>query len=256
MFLKFTKRLFGKILSLIEKNISIRYLGSSYGGWYILNNYLSDNLIVISAGAGEDISFDIEMLNSFQCKVFIIDPTPRAVQHIEYVKQNLGKGKSLEYDQKTGKQPIEAYDLTTIKISDFKFIEKALYNESKTKIKFYKPLNKNFVSHSISNYKNDYKTDSDFIEVSTITLREIMVENKIKNIDILKLDIEGAENKVLPYIIRNKIFPKQILVEFDEINSTYITPYLKALYIVFLLVINKYKLVKTDKFPNFLFVRL
>ena len=150
---------------------------------------------------------------------------------------------------------MESYDLSKIKKSDFKVIHKALYNKSKIKIKFYEPSNKNFVSHSISNYKNNYKTNTDFIEVSTITLKEVMIENKIKNIDILKLDIEGAENKVLPQILRNKIFPKQILVEFDEINSSYVTPYLKATYIIILLIMNKYKLIKTDKFPNFLFVR-
>ena len=256
MFLQFIKRLFGKTLSLIEKNIPIRYLGSNYGGWYVAHENLSSNLIVFSAGAGEDISFDIEILNNFQCKIIIIiDPTPRAIQHIERVKKNLGKSKTLEYDQVSGNQPVESYDLSKIKKSDFKVIHKALYNKSKSKIKFYEPSNKDFVSHSISNYKNNYKTNTDFIEVSTITLKEVMIENKIKNIDILKLDIEGAENKVLPQILRNKIFPKQILVEFDEINSSYVTPYLKATYIIILLIMNKYKLIKTDKFPNFLFVR-
>ena len=115
MFLQFIKRLFGKTLSLIEKNIPTRYLGSNYGGWYVAHENLSSNLIVFSAGAGEDISFDIEMLNNFQCKIIIIDPTPRAIQHIERVKKNLGKSKTLEYDQVSGNQPVESYDLSKIK---------------------------------------------------------------------------------------------------------------------------------------------
>ena len=33
------------------------------------------------------------------------------------------------------------------------------------------------------------------------------------------MDIEGAENQVIPYLLKNKIFPKQILVEFDELHT-------------------------------------
>ena len=36
-------------------------------------------MIVVSAGVGEDISFDIELMNNFQAKLFLIDPTPRAI---------------------------------------------------------------------------------------------------------------------------------------------------------------------------------
>ena len=82
-----------------------------------------------------------------------------------------------------------------------------------------------------------------------------MIQNKINKIDILKLDIEGAENQVIPNMLRNKIYPKQILVEFDELTTSYIKPYIKAIFIFSYLKLKNYKLVKTNQFPNFLFIR-
>ena len=42
-----------------------------------------------------------------------------------------------------------------------------------------------------------------------------MNENNNNNIDLLKLDIEGAEINVLNNLLNCKIYPKYILVEFD-----------------------------------------
>ena len=47
-------------------------------------------------------------------------------------------------------------------------------------------------------------------------IEKIIQEFNIDNISLIKLDIEGAENLVLPELIKSKIFPKQILVEFEK----------------------------------------
>jgi len=51
--------------------------------------------------------------------------------------------------------------------------------------------------------------------VDTITIKNLMNENNNNNIDLLKLDIEGAEINVLNNLLNCKIYPKYILVEFD-----------------------------------------
>ena len=51
--------------------------------------------------------------------------------------------------------------------------------------------------------------------VDTITIKDLMKQNNNNNIDLLKLDIEGAEINVLNNLLNCKIYPKYILVEFD-----------------------------------------
>jgi len=252
---KLVKKIFHKFCSVISIERNLKYSGTSYGGWHFSDENLSKNLTVVSAGVGEDISFDIELLNKFKVKLFLIDPTPRAVLYVQKIIANLGNSKTLEFDESSGYQPIEAYDLSDIQEEDFILIEKALYNKSESTIKFYAPPKKEFVSYSISNFQHNFSKNTDFIEVKTITLSDIMIQNKINKIDILKLDIEGAENQVIPNMLRNKIYPKQILVEFDELATSYIKPYIKAIFVFIYLKLKNYNLVKTNQFPNFLFIR-
>lgn len=252
---KIVKKIFHKFCYILEKDMPTKYLGTTYGGWHILDKELNDNLCVVSAGVGEDISFDVEILNNFNAKVYFIDPTPRAIHHIESVINNLGNRKTREYDEKSGIQVVESYELSDIKASDFELIDKALFNKSNMNVRFFEPKSKKFVSHSISNFQNGYRNDTKYINVSTITLEDIVIFYKTDQIDILKLDIEGAENQVIHNFLRSKIYPKQILVEFDELSTPFITPLIKSLLVIINLKINKYDLVKTDSFPNFLFVK-
>ena len=252
---KIVKKIFFKYYFYLAKNRDIKFLGTPYGGWYFSDKDLPNQMTVVSAGVGEDISFEIEFMNNFQAKVYLIDPTPRAISYIQKIIDNLGNKKTMSNDESSGCQPIESYDLLNIKLDDLIFIKKALYNKSQNRIKFYAPPNKKSVSHSISNFQNSFSKDTDFIEVETIMLKDIVFKNNIREIDLLKLDIEGAENQVIPNILRDKIFPKQILVEFDELSTRFIKPYLKAMLIFRHLQMNNYTLVKTEDFPNFLFVR-
>ena len=252
---KLIRNIFHKICKLIEVDLPTKYLGTPYGGWYFPETNLPKKPTLLSAGVGEDVSFDIEIINIFSAKVYFVDPTPRSISHIDKIIDNLGKQKSVEFDIKSGTQPIEAYDLSSIQRDDFLLIKKALYNQADLKIKFFKPPNEDFVSHSISNYQNQFSKKTDYIEVTTTTVENIINQYEIDHLDILKLDIEGAENQVIPNLLKKKIFPTQILVEFDELATNFISPYLKALTIFLKLKLHSYELVKTNQFPNFLFVK-
>ena len=252
---KFVKKIFHRICTLIEVDLPLKYLGTPYGGWYFSQKSLPKKPTLLSAGVGEDISFDIEFLNNYNAKVYFVDPTPKSISHIDKIIENLGKENSVEFDIKSGNQPIEAYDLSSIQRDDFLLIKKALYNQADLKIKFFKPPNEEFVSHSISNFQNQFSDKTEYIEVTTTTVENIIYQYEINHIDILKLDIEGAENQVIPNLLKKKIFPTQILVEFDELHTSFIFPYLKALTIFLKLKLNSYDLVKTQQFPNFLFVK-
>ena len=58
--------------------------GTSYGGWFLPSGEsLSSNDVVVTAGAGEDISFEVTLAHKFPCRVVIADPTPKAIRHFE-----------------------------------------------------------------------------------------------------------------------------------------------------------------------------
>jgi len=54
-----------------------------------------------------------------------------------------------------------------------------------------------------------------YYEVHVDTIKNIMDNNGHQTIDLLKLDIEGAEVKVLEQMLNDKIYPKFLCVEFD-----------------------------------------
>ena len=56
---------------------------------------------------------------------------------------------------------------------------------------------------------------SNFDIVNVDTIKNIMVLNNHTTIDLLKLDIEGAEINVLEQMLDDNIFPKYLCIEFD-----------------------------------------
>lgn len=254
MIRSFFIRIFKFTIVKLQKDIETIRLGSSYGGWNFIDLANLKNKTIISAGCGEDISFDIEFLNKYEGKVILVDPTPRSVKHLEEVLDSIGNKKTKNFIE-GGNQPINSYDLKNLKRSQLSINNYALYKIDGITVKFYPPKNPEHVSHSISNWQKGESSSNKSIEVETITVKKIMNEHSLQKLELIKLDIEGAENQVLPYLIKNKIFPNQILVEFDELHTNNIISYTKAFLIIFRLIKNSYVLIKTNKFPDMLFVR-
>ncbi len=186
--------------------IELKRLGSYYGGWTIPVNLLHENSICYCVGAGEDITFDIELIRNFGCNVYCIDPTPRAIEHITALKNSLTTGERIV----TTPANIP-YNITEAILKKFTFLPVGLWSENKI-MKFYSPKNPQHVSHSIINLQ---QTD-DFFEAPCKRLSSLMKELGHSTIDLLKLDIEGAEGVILKNIIEDKLNISCICVEFDE----------------------------------------
>lgn len=198
-------------------------LGTDYGGWYIPENVLNEKSICYCVGCGEDITFDLELIKKYNCTVVGIDPTPRAITH---VNEN------------------------TKEIENYIFEPVGLWDE-KTTLKFYEPKNKEHVSHSFLNLQ---KTE-EYIEVEVDTLLNIMNKYNHNKLDLIKIDIEGSEYRVLNYILENNIDIDTICVEFDEMHNPFDYSFKDRIekYIT-LLTNNKYKLLKQDR-ANFTFMK-
>ena len=117
--------------------------------------------------------------------------------------------------------------------------------------------NPNHVSHSINNYQNNYAEDTKSIEVEAVTLDSLLVDLNLDKSDIplIKLDIEGAEIEVIKRCIDVGIMPRQILVEFDELNVPSSKGFARVTEVDDLLRKNGYKLLKTDGQADFLYFR-
>jgi FkbM family methyltransferase len=160
-------------------------LGSIYGGWVVPVSLLSRSSICYSIGVGEDISFDVALIERFDCKVFAFDPTPRA---IEYARRRA-----------TG-------------LSGFQFYPWGVWSRD-ARLRFYAPSDPRHVSHSAVNL---YAT-STFFEAECRSLASLMREFGHSQLDLLKLDIEGAEYEVLRNIIVEEKIPITVIaVEFHE----------------------------------------
>jgi FkbM family methyltransferase len=160
-------------------------LGTAYGGWTIPRDAVTADSICYCVGCGEDISFDLELIRRYSCRVYGFDPTPRSIAYVRGLTQGIGK---------------------------YTFSEYGVWDKTDT-VRFYAPRDSEHVSHSITNLQS---TDS-YIEVRTKRLQDILRDFGHKHLALLKLDIEGAETAVIQTILDDKLAVDTLLVEFDEL---------------------------------------
>jgi hypothetical protein len=55
----------------------MRWFGTKYGGFYVYPDRLCQESIIYSFGVGEDVSFDLELIEKYNCHVFAFDPTQK-----------------------------------------------------------------------------------------------------------------------------------------------------------------------------------
>jgi len=166
---------------------SVRHLqrvGSEYGGYFVDMQALSAKPVIYSLGVGEDISFDLALIESCACTIYAFDPTPR----------------------------VQSWIASQTLPPQFHFVPIGIANFD-GEADFYLPPSSEFVSHSLLNVK-EYSKKS--IRVPMMTLLAAMTKFGHKEIDVLKMDIEGAEYSVLADLVRERVDVRQIIVEFHH----------------------------------------
>ena len=185
-------------------------LGTNYGGWVIPKQIqLTENSLIYSLGVGEDISFDLLIQDKYNSNIVLIDPTKRAKKHYEEIK-NYYKTQIYNFSGDIQKDYEDNIKNLNINFSKITYNEIGVWDE-KTELKFYKQINKNYVSQSL--IKGMFTNEYDIVKVNT--LKKIMEKNNHTKIDLLKMDIEGAEIKVLNNMLDDNIFPEYLCIEFD-----------------------------------------
>ena len=158
-------------------------IGSDYGGWVVPANELSAASVCYCPGVGEDISFDLGIIEKYGCTVHGIDPTPRAREHVAKVANN-----------------------NTL----YTFHPVGLWNED-TELSFYEPADPAHVSHSVDDLQSSSREG---FKAKVKRLSSIMQDLGHTHIDLLKMDIEGAEYPVIEDLIRENISVRILCIEF------------------------------------------
>jgi FkbM family methyltransferase len=181
----YIKRLMGKH-PFISRDVimPVERFGTEYGGWNLRKGSVQKDSIVYSIGIGEDISFDLGIIEKYGCKVFAYDPTPKVVQWL--------KGQNLP----------QAFDFHTVGLAS-----------ADGRVEFFAPENPDHVSHS-AKPSSQHKGEMLFFEVKK--LATLMAKNGHSHIDLLKMDIEGFEYDALRNILEEKLDVRQVLVEFHH----------------------------------------
>ena len=167
--------------------LDVKWFGTYYGGFYLFPAVIKNNAVILSFGVGEDLSFDRAVSDWFKCPVLCFDPTPKSI--------NWAKNQSSKL---TNHLIFHEYGLA-----------------DKTHVaKFFLPKNKEHVSGSI--IVQEAVDNKDFIIVDLKSISDICSELNIQYVDVLKMDIEGAEFSVIKDLMLSDIFVGQILVEFHD----------------------------------------
>ena len=182
---RFLKRLTGKELRLkVELNVPT----IKDGGWWFTAEHLNENSIVYSLGVGDEVDFDLSIIEKYGVEVFAFDPTPSSIDMLDHSKLP----------------------------ERFHFHPWAVTAEDGT-LKFYPRLRKDGTKSDVMfTMIAEEQTRNDVIEVPAYSLRTIVGKLQHDRIDILKMDIEGAEYEVLEGLLESPVLPTQLLVEFHH----------------------------------------
>jgi FkbM family methyltransferase len=154
------------------------------------------------------LSFDLLLQCKYNCDVLLIDPANKAVKHFDEVKQYYNNKQLF-----TGGIQKDYYSCIRSlqpNLDKLKYINIDLWNK-KDELKFYKQTNDNCVSQSL--VENIFGQKYDIVPVDSI--KNIMEQQGHSHLDLLKLDIEGAEIETVNQMLDDKIYPTYVLIEFD-----------------------------------------
>jgi FkbM family methyltransferase len=168
----------------VKLELKLEAVGSAYGGWIVPIELIRPEWLCYCGGVGEDITFDLGIIERFGVTVHAFDPTPRAIDHVAR----------------------EAASETR-----FHFHSVGLWSDDTT-LRFFAPKDPTHVSHSVVNLQRT----TDYFEAPCRSVPSIMAELGHASIDLLKLDIEGAEHRVLKSTLGAGIRPKVICTEIDQ----------------------------------------
>lgn len=174
-----------------------RFNPSPYKNYYIFND-LYEKSVFLDFGA--NIGNVTEYINdNFNCQIYCYEPNPVAYAYLENRFKKYSNVKTLNYGVSKQTESL-----------DFFLSKENALGENKLDYSQGGSLDK---EKSNVNQKNS-------IKIKSININEIL--NNFTNIDIIKIDIEGHEYKILSSIIKNKYKIKKVVCELHKKSKNHI----------------------------------
>lgn len=178
------RRLSGMPWQSVQVCVEMEKVGSDYGGYSVVPDRIRPDSVVYSFGIGEDISFDLGMIERFGVTVHAFDPTPRSLAWV------------------AGHTPPPRLVVHPFGLADHD-----------GQASFAPPVNPEHVSHTMLDC---HSASGPHIDLEVKRLSTVMQELGHDRVEILKMDIEGAEYGVIEDFIDTRIPISQILLEYHH----------------------------------------
>ncbi len=162
--------------------MTIKYLGTQYGGWVVDIDSIKDGDTIICGGAGEDISFEEALMRDRNIKIVEVDPTEKSHRFME--------GKLKQH-------------------SNIELIKSAIEKDGVESITLYKNSNPDHVSESVFNSHQSVVNNGTSYEAPCVSIKTLREKY---NPSFIKIDIEGSEYNVIDELIG----VKQVCIEFHH----------------------------------------
>lgn len=163
-------------------------LGSGYGGWWIVPHHINKDSIVYGVGVGQDISWDLAMIQRFGCTVHGFDPTPRCLKWIN--TQN----------------PPKEFVFHPFGLSDHDGVATFVMRSDDPTWSSYNP-------------SDDTAGANEVVKLEVRRLETLMKQFGHSRVDVLKMDIEGGEYGVITDMLKGPVRPKLLLIEFHYLED-------------------------------------
>ena len=172
----------------VERRLDLRcpteFHGNRKGGWILCPDPLTRSSIVYSVGVGTNATFDRSVLARFGCCVYAFDPTPAAVEYVE--RQDWPAG--------------------------FHFHPWGIADRD-GEARFSPSRDSREPSHTLLARP---ETADRAVSAPVLRLSSLMERLGHNQVDVLKMDVEGAEYGVIADLVQQRLAVGQLLVEFHH----------------------------------------
>jgi len=161
---------------------------SRAGDWWLCSDALYPGMRVYSLGVGENIDFDLALIETHDAQVYAFDPTPNSIDWL--------RSRAVPNNFHFFPWAVAAADGVLF------LYPRMRHDGSRSKVMF--------------TLLAEPAAAENAVEVPARTLASIARELGHERVDVLKMDIEGAEYEVIRDLLDSPMRPTQLLIEFHH----------------------------------------